>query len=68
MITLLPMSGRAKRAKTRNHSTPMKGCRIRFHCPPPSRLASQAIAGWKRASPESASRMKEMAETQWAAR
>ena len=41
---------------------------MRAQVPPPNRLVSGQKYGWKKASPDRASRMKLMPTTQWLAR
>ena len=51
-----------------NITTPMNGCRMRVHGPPPNRLLSQNSAGWNNASPDSAAMKKQIATSQWLVR
>ncbi|MNC52700.1 hypothetical protein D3C75_1020620 [compost metagenome] len=50
--------------KNTNINTPMNGCRMRVHGPPPNRLLSQNSAGWNSASPDSAAMTKRIATSQ----
>ncbi|MNH34172.1 hypothetical protein D3C79_947490 [compost metagenome] len=54
--------------KNTNMATPMKGCRMRVHGPPPNRWLSQNSAGWNSASPESPASTNRMATIQWLVR
>jgi hypothetical protein len=54
-----------KNTKPSTISTPMKGCRMRVHGPPPNSALRKNRLGWKKARPESAAAKNMIATNQW---
>jgi hypothetical protein len=52
-------------AKDRNTSTPMNGCRIRVHGPPPNSTDRKNSDGWNIDRPDSAVQKNRMTSAQW---